>query len=681
MKTFLKYLPAALLILYLLCAPTTPWNNQMGPWAADVAPEPGFIAGVFFYLFVLFFGISLPLRKRPAGFKILLTGLLVLFQVACVVCAWPVVAGKMAQGIDHPAFLFRLHEFFEVFPFALGSYNPFWNAGTEHFIGVTSGAHNFGILMSPFLLFLPLEQAYSAALLFWLVIGFPWLTVIAFRRTGMRLEGALAGGLALLAFTRAEFLFFWQSGNLGGMVAALLAPILVAIGYRIAVLRKGSWADVVLLAVSAWLSCIWTPGVFTCAGLFLGWLFIWKRWTRKSATQMLIAGGSVLVLLSPWLWTTFFPARGIVDYVATGTPGEPLTRMLNASFSQYARRLMEWHPLILVFGLCALTLPRRRFFRKWTLPIFVLLSGVVLSIGFKRTSQLDRVAIQMAGAMLFPAAVLASRTFAPFRHLHGVSRIATALCIASVLATLTLGGRIATAHCANKAGFKLWPANEALHGYADWIRDNVPADGRLAFAGITDCKFEWGKPTYLPILTGREMMSDDYYGYPKGLTERNYPPKFYRRSDEAWIFFSDIYGISHWAVTDSRSKKFFDAHPESFELADYRMLQSTHVYTYRRVNAALPSRCLIGEAAVSAKENAIAVSLRQDLPDDALVVLRYNWRPGLRCRTEGAEIAPYAVDENIRFIAVRPHGNPTVHIGYRPTAHPLQPNFDGTFHH
>lgn len=655
----------------------TPWNNQIGPWAACIGTGPLVAWAVGTGLAIVVLAAVAAVFRRRGAIAWLLAALLVLFQLAGLLAAWPHVIGRMAQGIDHPAFLFRLHEFFAAFP-ALGSYNPYWNGGIEHFIGVTSGSHSFGFLMAPFLLFLPLETAYSAALFGWLVVGFPWLTVFAFRRAGMRMEGALAGGLMMLAFDRAEYLFFWQSGNLGGMVAAMLAPTLIAISYRIAVQRRGTVRDVLLLAVSAWLSCIWTPGVFTCAGIFLSWIWLRKRWTRRSVVQILAAAFVALLLLSPWVWSTLFPARGIVDYVAgSSAPNETPWRMLHAGFSQLGKRLLEWHPAILVLGLPAAVVSLRGNLRKWMVPVFAVLCAIVLSIGFKRTSQLDRVAIQMAAAMAFPAAIMAGRMLAFARC--GRWRAPTGLLSAFViLACLGMGGRVAVSHLGNAAGFKLWPAQEPVYAFADWIAANVPPGGRLAFAGITDCKFEWGKPTYLPMLSGREMMSDDYYGYPKGLTERNYPPKYYRKSADLFLRFSDAYGITHWVVTDSRSKAFFDAHPETFEPVDYRMQQSTHIYTYRRIGTGDPTRCLIGSARVTARENRIEI-VPADPQDE--IVLRYNWRPGLVCRTPGASIRPYEVDENLRFIAIDPGGNETVVLGYRPTWHPLEPNFDGSFHH
>ena len=86
-----------------------------------------------------------------------------------------------------------------------------------------------------------------------------------------------------------------------------------------------------------------------------------------------------------------------------------------------------------------------------------------------------------------------------------------------------------------------------------------------------------------------------------------------------------------------------------------------------------------GAGRVEARENRIEVFPAD--PSAERVVIRYNWRDGLVCRTPGASIEPFPVDENLRFIAVHPGGNEKVRIGYRPHGAPVKPNFDGTFHH
>ena len=67
-------------------------------------------------------------------------------QGVCARSAWK-VASKVPWGFDHPSFMYRMKEFGDLFPGALGGYSPWWNAGTKHFIKMTSGAHAFGMLV------------------------------------------------------------------------------------------------------------------------------------------------------------------------------------------------------------------------------------------------------------------------------------------------------------------------------------------------------------------------------------------------------------------------------------------------------------------------------------------------------------------------------------------------------
>ncbi|MBR1835702.1 MAG: hypothetical protein IJ783_00280, partial [Kiritimatiellae bacterium] len=248
-------------------------------------------------------------------------------------------------------------------------------------------------------------------------------------------------------------------------------------------------------------------------------------------------------------------------------------------------------------------------------------------------------------------------------------------------AALLLGIRVAAAHAGNSAGCKYWTAEPVVAEFADWVRENVPEGGRLAFSGATYNMLDWGTATYLPVMSGREMMAADYYSFPRGFVELNYPPQFYRRSTEAFLFFSRAYGVTHWAVADKRTLRFCEEEKGHFRLVARFQMQSTDLRVFAVTDpwAAGVTRFLEGEGSVEARERNIVVR-----PADTSVrrlVLRYNWRDGLRCLTPGAEIAPFAVDENLRFVEVRPNGADEVRIGYRCGNRPLAPNFDGTFHH
>ncbi len=646
------------------------WTAGLKPWFGNVVLDFIVLASAATALLALF------KKSTERHLVILLVIMLVAGQVLALLAAQDLIFGTFPQGIDHPAFMFRIREFGKIFPFALGSYDPWWNGGIEHFIGVTSGAQNFGLLNLPLLNLFDIETFYGGALFFWLMIGFPWIGVFSLRAAGVRWLGAIVGGILLCAATRAMFLFFWQSGNVGAMVSSMLSLPVAALGWRIVVLRRGGIATTLTLGILAWLVCIWSPGVFVCIGVGLGWLLNFRHWTRRQFIVLFSAGAMALVLLSPWLWITFFPCRGILKHVGGGGVSETQIQMAHAALQQFSRRLQEWHPLIIFFGLVAVCFRFRRNQRHFLLALIAPLTIITLSIGWKRQSQLDRMAISLAMVCILPAAIQIGRLFScKFTHRRPLVFAARGI----VLALLVLGLRIAIAHCGNAAGFKMWPAQESVSEFVSVVRREVPEDARLAFAGATDWRYEWGKPTFLPILTNREMMADDYYSYPKGLIQYNYPPVPYRKSIEGVVAFSKAYGITHWAVAEEYWRKVFKRTPEHFKLVHSMRMQSSSIDLFKVIDVVNPTRFYEGSGRVEAKENQIDI-----FPDDVntgRIVIRYNWREGLFCRTSGSEIMPFDVDENLVFIAIKPKGNTQITIGYRSKWHPLKPNFDGTFHH
>jgi hypothetical protein len=248
-----------------------------------------------------------------------------------------------------------------------------------------------------------------------------------------------------------------------------------------------------------------------------------------------------------------------------------------------------------------------------------------------------------------------------------------------VLATFLMGFRNVQMHYANRGPAPLRPFPPEMAEFADWIRAEVPAEARLAFAGRTVHFYGGGNLAYLPVLTGREMMADDYYGFPRGTIEFDYPPRYYRKNTQRFVFFSHAYGISHWVVADPFVMDILDAHPAEFEQVKTMKMIGREFGIYRVAGEEAPTRFWEGAGRVAAHQNRLEVWPAD--PAAERVVIRYNWRKGLICRTPGAAIEPFAVDKNLKFIAVRPGGNAHVEIGYRPHWAPVESNFDGYFHH
>ena len=700
------YAPPILLSALLLYGLHHLWYRAFGMWAAGIRPlfvsakraaemSPDALGPWFGLEFLVLAAALLPLfryggERLRRALPALMAAALVISQIVFAALAWKDFAGQIPWSVDHPSFLFRLHEVRATFP-RLGGYNPWWNGGTEHFISVTSGTHGYAALVAPLLALFEPHVFHAPVLFFWTWIGFPWLGALCVRAAGARWTSALAAAAMLECYCRAQFLFAWHYGILGGLVTAGLATPLAALGYRLVVQRRGGWGTAVALGVVAWLSCLWTPGYATCAGLALGALATAGRWcTRRSLPRVLAAALLALALLAPWAWVTLGPAHGIVDFASGGKDALPFFRTLRHGLLLVVYRLLEWHPALVAFGVVGLALGGPRRLRRWVGPALLLLLGVLVYSKWNDRSQCYRAIFQGAALAAFPAGVLCGRLLSrPFpASASGLRAWAPAAARAATLAALLLGLRVSGVHALNNgAGLPYYEADERVMSLVDWIRENVPEEGRLAFAGETSNFVGGGTVAYLPILTGREMMSDDYYTFPPGLTSRNYPPAPYRRSVDAFLSFSRLYGITHWAVVDRSPRKLgfsrgtpgCGGRPGAFDERGTFPLRGGKVTIFAVHDPGPVSRLLVGEGAVESRENRILV--RPADPAADTLVLRYNWREGLVCKTPGATIEPYPADENLLFVAVHPNGAPEVEIGYRAGFRPLAPNFDGRYHH
>jgi len=291
--------------------------------------------------------------------------------------------------------------------------------------------------------------------------------------------------------------------------------------------------------------------------------------------------------------------------------------------------------------------------RAWFAPILLILALITgWGQSWKPHSQFTRFAIPMFFVAVAPAAMLIGR-------LLRARDPRLALVRSFLVVLLVLGAYNVTRIYENEGRARYVVPDETIETMSDWVRREVPEGGRLLFAGRCVHAFGRGNVAYLPILTGREMMADDYYGFPAGTIEYEYPPRPFRTSLDRMQLFFDAYNVTHVVTYHENWKRFFREHPALFR--EEWSVPSHHLtitfYTVLRT----PRPLFEGRGRATARFNRIDVKL--DHPADE-VVLPYNWIEGLE-GVDGVDLYPRQVDPEITLIGCRPRGRQSFSVVYR----------------
>lgn len=600
-------------------------------------------------------------RRRAWPYAVLL----VLAQGIALYAFLSVTRGVALFRTDHPSFMFRMYEFVRTFP-QLVNYMPHWNAGTVHFAGTPSGVAGPALLLWPWLRAMPVHEVYTYGFAALFIVGAPWLGVAAVRAAGGDRASAFIGGLLAFGVSQHYFLWTLHYGTLGaGFSAAWVAPV-CALAFRALWMRRLGWRGALALALCAFFLALWLPhAVVLSVGLAASALVVVRRWNRRALVPLALAAGAALLLYAPWMRALLTDGHDVIEHVlapprqdaaAAGWTWAAVWAKTAAGGHHLLEHLKEGHPALLFLGIGGVVAGRGRGLRRWYLPILIVLALVTgWSAQVKPQSQLSRMSIALFYAALVPAAIGAGRLLRS-RDLR-LAPVQAFLCI-----LLALGGWNVARIYANRSRAPYMLMERPVPELTAWIRTHVPGNGRLLFAGRCVHAYGRGKVAYYPVLTGREMMASDYYGFPQGMAEFEYPPRPYRESLEGLLRFFELYDVTHVISYHARPWiEFFREHPDHFtEAFSLRVLKyDLVIFEVRGQAARLRERAW----RVDAGFNRLQVTFEGEPPDE--VVLPYNWTPGLRAGG-AAQVAPHPVDAQIELIVLRPRGARTVTIRYRP---------------
>jgi hypothetical protein len=614
------------------------WRPQIFPLESTMVL---FVVSCLFLSLVLF---CKPGLKLTPWLLLLLIGV----QLWCFFCLYQRTGGEAIYRDDHPSFIFRLWEFARTFPHTV-NYVPYWNAGVVDYCGVTSGIGAIGLPLFPFWKWINIFDFYTYAFGFYFIAVIPLIALFSSRLLGAGWAGSVCAGFLGLGVSRHFFLWLLEYGTVGSLFSScFILPVSVVL-YRIVQFDEMNWKTAGILILSAFFLFQWPPGIILCSLMGISFLASFRQWTFKKWIFLALCAAAILILDAKPLLTIFTRGQETVHYVNASQGTINYWKEFRDGWIYLFAHWQEGHPLLIFLGLGGIFVVPKSF-RKWYLPILV---GLAFLTGWgsywRPHLQLGRTSIPLFFVCIAPAAFLIDQ-------LMMMRQKKTAMFRATVIALLVLGGWNVSRLYANRGVEHYVVLPQEIKDLTAWIQSNTASDERILFAGATVHGFGGGHVAALPILTNREMMACDYYHFPPGTIEYNYPPKLFRSSIGKMREFLGLYRVGCVITFRENYKKSF--REEMKELFEEKI--SIGDKTIFKVRQTSPSLFVKGEGTVKAAFNRIQVNLSGDTEE---VVIRYHWEDGLKSRLP-VELFPYDAAEGIRLIGIRPNGVRSIEIVY-----------------
>jgi hypothetical protein len=537
--------------------------------------------------------------------------------------------GQLLISDDHPAFLYRLVQLREHFPW-IPFYNPMWNGGVEAREFFPSGILNAFVLLLPLVAALDLTQWYNEAIAILFFVIHPACTALA--ASMLRIRAPLAPVIALFSsalWFRYQFIY----GTVGFLTSVALSPLLLALMIRAA--SEGarvSWTGVLGILIVTSLFLLWSPAVFIAlpAALVLLPGLIRFGLTRKGAT--LIVG--LLSINLPWV-LMFMESSRVSSFMTSPQSGEqaaiqyPSLGTLFEDARYAVRGAVPAIALLTIPGMLLLRSRHKRVFIVFGVTIATLFVAGLFAAPLKPRLELGRLMIVSLYLCAIPVACAVRE--APR---HGARRLVYALGVGSVLITPA----IAYVFTANRTLEQYAAFSPELPGLVEAIKSHHEG-GRIAFSGYVQHELDGGHITPLPLFTGVPLYASRYQH--DRWEHTDFIPTQFRAYHDAGIEqFFDLFNITAIAVHDAEWRPWFSARPDY-----YTQVWAGSKFTLFRRRFGPRSWFLQGDGEILDQQGA-GVRLKLNTPH---AVIRFNWLPFLEVEGCGA-IAPEEVFEGITFI-------------------------------
>jgi len=587
-------------------------------------------------------------RKRVS---LILLLVLLFTQALCLFELIRQTGGAALYRDDHPAFMLRLWTFARSVP-RLVCYSPFWNGGKVTPYIIASGIVPLGLLFWPLWRFAPILTVYTPIVGVTFIVLVPWLVAGSLRMIGADRKSMLCGGLLSLGSCWYFLHYLLHFGTIGSLFCnALIVPVCAAL-YRVLWLDKREFRLAVVLIAASASFLAWPGSVFIAPLIGVGILLSIRRFTRKKLLFLVACGLVIVLLVLPvFLGVEFHGDIG--KFAERGDSVRWHGGSLRAGWLRLCAHLRQANPVLVFLGIAGLFFLRQRGLALMLGPVMI---GTMAISGWggewKPIFQFERMAMVFCLSACIPAALACGRIMGNGNRWLLPAR-------AALVVLLGMGGYSASRYYKDYTREKHATMSPVLREMVSWVRCNTKDDSRILFAGRTVHGYGGGHVSFLPILTGRDMMACDYYAFSMRLVEYEYPPREWRSEGNQGIFdFMELHNVGHVITYHDHWKRHLRSDPGKYEeVATFkqRTLEAA-AFRVKREYSFLAK----GRGRVTSTVNRIEVQLDEPADD---VVLRYNWAEGLTAQGD-VDVYPFDAGKGVRLIGVRPKGAMSFAVRY-----------------
>jgi len=554
--------------------------------------------------------------------------------------------GRLLFSDDHSAFLYRLIQLKENFPF-IPFYNPQWNGGVEAREFFPSGVLNIYFLFAPLIHLFDVPVIYNVVVVLLLFVVTPLSAWIGGRLYGLQWTGAAAAGLLSLFSSLLWYRWALVYGTLGFILAAALLPLNMGLISKLLDTGRPSWLSVGATVVSVTLMSFWALALVAVLPALAFLTLELRHRERRLRIGLLM---TALIFVNSLWGAVFVQSSKVIDFLRVEShqsaaepealtsaalhnkglsPAKPLAALRQAAVCFY--------PLVVVFFIPGLLVLRRPVPYGLT-AVWLLLLGTVFA-DYKPGLELGRMLVALAQLAALACGASLEHVFL-FQNGGADGRALRRLAAGLPAGLLMLIPLAVYRIAGNQAAERFHFAEPVLYELSD-VLQRLKGGGRIMFAGFVLHELSNGHLAPLPSFAKKPLMASRYQHDCWRYTDI-IPERMRKRGEAGVLEFLNLYNVQYIITHDRFWRRWYEKRAELFEV-----VQKVGRFSIFRWKGFHDTYFLKGRGELLLQDgNSVTLKVVAQP-----AVVKFNYFAFLQC--SACEMSPYPAADGVTFIELR----------------------------